>query len=195
MALPPLLIDTPEVALAALASSRSPNLRPQRRPLAGGIEYEALNCAGGDLGTIIDACGPITKVAAANPLFGDYPPIFGYYLHECRAVGGWAESLHPGHARLRSPGADVPGRPLATQLVGSTAISSDCPEKALAEAEGTSTAPTPEMGSSTSAAPSPHRSAAACSGRATHRDAPRHARGHRRIRQPRARHWCRDDPA
>ena len=108
MALPPLLIDTPEV------DPRRFGLFSVAKPLdlndghwQGGIEYEALNCAGGDLGTIIDACGPMTKTAAANPLFGDYPPIFGYYLHECRAVGGWAEASardwqwrHPCRARM-----------------------------------------------------------------------------------------------
>lgn len=136
MALPPLLIDTPEVAprrfgLFSVAKPHDLNDGHWQ----GGIEYEALNCAGGDLGTIIDACGPITKVAAANPLFGDYPPIFGYYLHECRAVGGWGEASTRAMRGYAAREQAFLEKALAAQLVGGAAISSDCPEKALAEAE------------------------------------------------------------
>ena len=77
----------------------------------------------------------MTKTAAANPLFGDYPPIFGYYLHECRAVGGWAEASTRAMRGYAAREQTFLEKALATQLVGSTAISSDCPEKALAEAE------------------------------------------------------------
>ncbi|MCA9835221.1 MAG: hypothetical protein KC435_14820 [Thermomicrobiales bacterium] len=137
MALPPLLIDTPEVAPRRFGLFSVAKLFDfNDGHWQGGVEYEALNCAGGDLDAITDACDPIAKNTAPNQPFATYPPITGYYLHECRAVGGWAEASTRAMRGYAAREQAFLEKVVVDQVVGASALSNGCPEVALAEAQG-----------------------------------------------------------